>query len=288
MPSIQSNFSPAQFKQIKIPIFSAELQKEIEIFLLESYGSLKKSKSIYSQAENLLLEELGLKDFEHEVGLWSMVNLSDVRKFSRLDAEYYQPKYAALISKIKRGDAKLLSGIIENVPAKFDPGKEPSDTFRYVELSNVDSSIGIIDGFSEVLGREAPSRAKRALKIGDVIVSSVEGSLGKVALVGREQNGYLASTGFFQLRSNEILPEVLLVLAKSLVFQMQLEKMCAGTILTAVPKKSIQDVFVPVIPKPIQQKIAGLVRESHVARRKSKELLSEAKKKVEEMIENNE
>ena len=35
----------------------------------------------------------------------------------------------------------------------------------------------------------------------------------------------------------------------------------------------------------IQQKIAELVRESHAARKKAKELLEEAKRKVEELIE---
>ena len=81
------------------------------------------------------------------------------------------------------------------------------------------------------------------------------------------------------------MPEVLLVLAKSVVFQWQLEKRCAGTILTAVPKESIKDIFIPILPKPTQQKIADLIRRSHEARKKAKELLEEAKRKVEELIE---
>ena len=98
------------------------------------------------------------------------------------------------------------------------------------------------------------------------------------------QDGYLASTGFFQFRSEKMLPEVLLVLAKSIVIQWQLKKHCSGTILTAVPSESLQKMFVPTIPKPTQQKIGDLVRKSHEARKKSKELLEEAKRKVEEMI----
>lgn len=136
-----------------------------------------------------------------------------------------------------------------------------------------------------MIGKEAPGRAKRILKTGDVLVSSVQGSLGKVALVGKEQQGYLASTGFFQLRSKDILPEVLLVIAKSIFMQSQLEQRCTGTILTAVPKESINNILVPILPEKTQQKIAGLVRESHVARKKAKELLEEAKRKVEELIE---
>jgi restriction endonuclease S subunit len=286
MPSIQSNFSPAQFRQIKIPIFPPALQKEIETRLFDSYELLADSKSSYQQAEDLLLEELGLKNFDFEKILSSVVNYSDVLEAERIDAEYFQPKYEKLISKIKERNYKTLPEIIENVPAVFNAASKPSENFKYVELSNINPSVGIIDGFSEVSGREAPGRAKRILKSGDVIVSSVEGSLEKVALVDKEQDGHLASTGFFQLRSDKILPEVLLVIARSLVFQMQLEKQCAGTILTAVPKEAIKNIVVPILPKETQQKIADLVRQSHKARKKAKELLEEAKRKVEGMIEN--
>lgn len=286
MPSIQSNFSPTQFRAIKIPSLSKGTQDEVDDFVRKSYSLGNESKSLYSQAENLLLEELGLKNFESESELWSVVKLSEAKKTNRIDAEYFQQKYKKLESKIKKCAYKLLEKCIKNVPAKFDPAKQSDKLFRYVELSNINASIGIIDGFSEVLGKEAPDRAKRILKISDVIVSSVEGSLGKVALVHGDQKDFLASTGFFQFRSKEILPEVLLVLAKSVIFQWQLEKRCAGTILTAVPKESIKDILVPILSKPIQQKIAELVQKSHEARGSAKLLLEQAKKKVEELIEN--
>jgi len=44
-------------------------------------------------------------------------------------------------------------------------------------------------------------------------------------------------------------------------------------------------LIIPVLSKITQQKIVELVRKSHEAREKSKELLEEAKRKVEEMIE---
>lgn len=72
----------------------------------------------------------------------------------------------------------------------------------------------MIDGFEQVLGKETPIRAKRILKPRDVIVSSIEGSLEKVAIVSQDQENYLASTGFFQLRSENVLPETLLIIAK--------------------------------------------------------------------------
>lgn len=282
---LQGHMNLYSLEKLLIPVIDNNSQKEIKKIVTDGLSKLQESKSLYSQAENLLLEELELKDFKIADDLFYTVNLSCIISSHRADAEYFQPKYEKLESKIKKRGAKRLEEIIKNVPAKFNPTVYPQQNFKYVELANINPSIGVIDEFSKVLGKEAPGRAKRVLKAGDVILSSVEGSLGKVALVDKEQEGYLASTGFFQFRSKDILPEALLILAKSLVFHMQLEKQCAGTILTAVPKESIKNIFVPILPKPLQQKIADLVRQSHEACKKARFLLEEAKKKVEEMIE---
>ncbi len=228
---------------------------------------------------------MGLENYKAEESLNWVVNFSDFKEANRIDADYFQPKYESIVSLINRYGAKNLLEVVENVPARFNPSTKAEETFKYVELANINSSLGIIDGYSEVLGSEAPSRAKRILKEKDIIISSIGGSLDKVALVDEEHKDSLASTGFFQFRSRNLLPEVLLVLAKSPVLQLQLEKYVAGTILAAISNESLKNMVVPDLPLETQEKIADLVRRSHEARKKSKELLEEAKRKVEEMIE---
>ena len=280
----QPNLNIPNIKEIRIPLVSEEKQKEIEKLCGRIEEEREKSENLYSQAENLLLEDLEFKDFEVEDDLSYIVNLSEVKSAHRADAEYFQPKYDKLVERIKKYGAASLLDLVQNVAARFSSKSQPDKIFQYVELSNITSSVGTIDGFSEVSGSEAPSRAKRVLKTNDVVLSSVEGSLEKVALVGKDREGYLASNGFFQFRSKDILPEVLLVLAKSFVLQMQFEKETAGTILTAVPKEAVKNIVVPKIGKPTQQKIADLVQKSHEARAKAKQLLAQAKNKVENLI----
>ena len=74
MPSIQSNFSPAKFREIKIPFLEKDLQKNLEISLLTSWEQLERSKKFYVQAERLLLNGLG--DFQTENKLYTIINLS--------------------------------------------------------------------------------------------------------------------------------------------------------------------------------------------------------------------
>ena len=282
----QPNLNIPNIKEIRIPLVSEEKQKEIEKLCGRIEEEREKSENLYSQAENLLLEDLEFKDFEVEDDLSYIVNLSEVKSAHRADAEYFQPKYDKLVERIKKHGADPLLSLAQNVAARFNPKSQPTKLFQYVELSNITSSVGTIDGFSEVSGDEAPSRAKRVLKTNDVILSSVEGSLEKVALAGKEQEGYLASNGFFQFRSKDILPEVLLVLAKSFILQMQFGKETAGTILTAVPKEAVKNIVVPKVDKPTQLKIADLVQRSHKARLDAKLLLEDAKLKVEQPLKN--
>lgn len=66
---------------------------------------------------------------------------------------------------------------------------------------------------------------------------------------------------------------------------MQADRDAGGSIISHWKPDQIKDILVPILSKITQEKIADLVRKSHTARQKSKELLSEAKRKVEEMIE---
>lgn len=281
----QANVNAEELKKIKIAVLPRATQEKIKKLINQSWNKLITSKNFYSQAENLLLQELGLNNFKPKDELSFIVNLSETRSAHRADAEYFQPKYDELISKFKSHNTKPLLDLVNNVPARFSPKNYPGKRFKYIELSNIDTSVGTIDGHSDVYGNSAPSRARRVLKAGDVIVSSVEGSLEKVALIGKIQDNSLASTGFFQFRSKRILPEVLLVIAKSIILQLQLKKHSAGTILTAVPKDSLNQIVLPVLPNSAQQEIAAMVRKSHEAREKSNELFEKAVKEVDSYIE---
>lgn len=281
----QTGLNIEDLKSLSIFVPPKNIQDDIGQMVKNSKQAIEDSKRLYQQAEGLLLSELGLKDFRVEDEPNYVMNLSDVKSARRVDADYFQPKYGKLLAVLNKTNSRPLTEVVKNVAEQFDPGRNPDSEFRYVELSNINSSTGVIDGFSEVMGKNAPSRARRILKTNDVIVSSVEGSLEKVAIVSEDQDDYLASTGFFQLRSKEVLPEALLVITKSIVMQWQMKKHCAGTILTAVPSESLGNMIIPVLPRDQQEEIAGLVRQSHEARKKSKELLEEAKRKVEQMVE---
>lgn len=77
-----------------------------------------------------------------------------------------------------------------------DPRAIPDSTFRYVDISNVNNLTKIIERTTEVIGKDAPSRARKIIKSNDIIVSTVRPNLNAVAIVPDTLDEQICSTGF--------------------------------------------------------------------------------------------
>ena len=205
----------------------------------------------------------------------------------RLDAEYYQPKYEVVIEKIKsyKNGAEPLAIACKLKDSNQNPIEDKE--YDYIELSNI-GKTGDINGCTTELGKNLPSRARRLVNTNDVIISSIEGSLQSCALVGKEYDNALCSTGFYVINSEKINSETLIVLFKSELMQSIMKQNCSGTILTGMNKNEFQNILVPIIDKPVQIKIAKLIEESFSLKKESEHLLEVAKRAVEIAIEESE
>ncbi|HEB7717098.1 TPA: restriction endonuclease subunit S, partial [Campylobacter coli] len=172
--------------------------------------------------------------------------------------------------------------IINNKDANFTP--KNNENYNYIELANIGNNGNINEPISD-LGKNLPTRARRIVSNGDVIISSIEGSLSSCALITQEFDKHLVSTGFFVLNSKLLNSETLLVMFKSQIFQEYLKKFPSGTILCAINKEELSKIFIPKIDPTTQEKIAKYIQESFNLRKKSKQLLDNAKIKVEEQIQ---
>lgn len=285
--NVQLNLFIDKIKTLVIPLFIianpvAEFAQKAEILFL-------KSEDFYFQAEQLLLSEIGLQNRKPSHTLIFERNYSQAAWARRMDAEHFQPKYADLRAHIRNypyGYLKI-TDIATNSDETIEPRAQPKQEFDYIELAGINQVIGTVEGVNEIKGKDAPSRARMFLRAGDVIASTVEGSLDKVALVSEEYHGAIGSTGFFALRPRTVASGYLLALTKSIIVQEQMRCESSGTILAAVPAKSLRNIVVPNIPPDKQDKIAELVQQSHAARREAKAILEKAKRAVEIAIEEN-
>lgn len=282
--SVQQHVFLSQIETIRIPLLTDSFQLQIEQLVKSAHSNLHESKALYSDAENMLLSEIGLKGWQPNSNPINIKQLKESFLASgRLDAEYYQSKYEDYSDFIKhyKGGSDSLKYICSVNDKNFNPSGDSE--YKYIELSNIGNS-GEITGCTNSIGSELPSRARRLVHTNDVIVSSIEGSLQSVALVTEEYDKAICSTGFYVVNSKTINPETLLVLFKSEPMQNLLKQGCSGTILTAIGRTEFQNLVMPKIRKEVQTEIAEYVQKSISLRNEAKQLLESAKLKVEDII----
>ena len=91
----------------------------MQLLISDSFGGafryIQKSELTFKEAENILLSELGLTNWQPKHQLTFIKNFSDTEQAERIDAEYYQPKYDAIISTIKNysGGWERLDKLVE-------------------------------------------------------------------------------------------------------------------------------------------------------------------------------
>lgn len=280
----QVNLNCREVEELHIPVFSSDFQKRIEgIMLLIKRYRIASNKE-YAKAEDLLLAELGLKDWQPTEETVAVKSFAESFLSSgRFDAEYYQPKQQKVMA-IMRQSGLCIGDVVSLAKRKFQPEKEGS--FNYIEIGNLSG-----EGFanSEVVAmEEAPSRAQWIVKTNDVITSTVRPIRRLSALIEPEQNNYICSSGFAVLKPTQIEPEVLLVYLRSPIVCEILDLHTTASMYPAISTEDLLNIPITLPEKATRQKIAGKVRESRKAREQSKQLLEIAKTGVERAIETDE
>jgi len=282
---VQTHLSLKKMKKLRIPLLSNHA--EVEEIVGNFVASKKAAKDFYAKAQYLLESELGLDKLSFHKPMGYTARFSEVVANSRFDSDYYQTQFAVIRQIVKNypNGYEPLIHIVSPLKPNIDPSKMPNQIYSYIELSNINASLGTVDGFVSKFGKGLPSRARRQVQHGDVIASAVVGSIDKSALIDYAQNNYIASTGFFHFRPIKVSPEYLLMLVRSKCVCMQFQQQSTGGILSAVPDSRLKNVIVPKLPERLQQKITTLVIQSHEAKKKSQKLLHQAKTRVEQLIE---
>jgi len=169
----------------------------------------------------------------------------------------------------------------------FEPG---SDEYQeegkvFLRVSNISRS-GFTNKERKYLSNELYQQLKGGFepKAGDILIT--KDATPGIAYVLKEPVEGIIAGGIMRLKIKEdIDAEYLALCINSVVCQMQVERDAGGSIIVHWKPEQIKNLLIPILPKSTQQKIADLIRKSHEARKKAKELLEQAKKEVERIIE---
>ena len=221
-----------QIENIRVFLPLENDQKMIEKVYLKSISLIQISNEIYQQAENLLLEELGLRDYKIEDELSCVVNYSDIKTANRVDAEYFQPKYEKLISIIKSQNSNRLGEIV-SMKKGIEPGSEvyQEQGKLFMRVSSL-SKFGIDKVDQKYLSDDLYQKLKKDFEpqIGEILLT--KDATPGIAYVLKEPLESIISGGVLRLKLNQNIElEYLALCMNSLIGQMQAEKDAGGSII---------------------------------------------------------
>ncbi|MCC2594723.1 restriction endonuclease subunit S [Pusillimonas sp. MFBS29] len=129
----------------------------------------------------------------------------------------------------------------------LNPLKDANKLWTYIDISSIDRDQFAITDPKEILGKEAPSRAKKHIQKNDVIFATTRPNLKNIALVREEYSSPVASTGFCVLRTNEkVLSAYLFYFVTSDFLQDQIEPFVSGASYPAITDGDLKKASIPI------------------------------------------
>ncbi len=281
---------------LKIPILSSSFQSEIETLVRLAHAKLEESKTLYTQAETLLLESLNLQGLKDLEGLNNAKTNHNVKSFKdsfltsgRLDAEYYQPKYEILEEKIKSQGYYTIIEVF-NLLSNPSPSFYTETGTKIIKTKNVRIPTLEIDNITDCTNEK-----KILVQKNDLIFASMGvGSLGRVSFIENDIENY-ATDGTLKIfrtkqefKNQNLEIPTLLYLTSKAGQELIYKYVIGSTGIISISKENIENLIIPKFSDEISLTLTKKVLESQSLRTESENLLHLAKEAVECAIEKGE
>ena len=269
---------------------SDEFQSNIRQLILRAFDQRKQASDLYSQAESLLLAELGLGKVDLSHSLFYEARYSETVKTGRLDAEYFAT------DPLREWLSPYPTRALEKLVEKIENGLTPAASEYAEEGIPILKVGGLLDkGEISWLGDHVSTNSrinntsKGRAKSKDVFVLCAAHHvryIGKTGLLWGVPEGqvYRYVGELIGIRcSSEIRPEVLTVYLNLDPVLHSVQRLVRGLSAHLYPQ-DLATLPVPLLPDKVQDKISDMLGESHAARQESKRLIDKAVRLVEEAI----
>ncbi|MFT8781501.1 N-6 DNA methylase [Acetobacter orientalis] len=143
-----------------------------------------------------------------------------------------------------------VSDVATLVDDRIDPRRQDWTDFDYVEISDIDTRIGVV-GSKRVTADQAPSRARKLIREGDVLVSTVRPERGSFGVTPARLDRAICSTGFAVLRCKDIHPLALVWLLKTELVRRQMIRNNIGIAYPSISEASCLSLILPITKRDV-------------------------------------
>jgi hypothetical protein len=294
---VQQGLSLASVRMLPIPVLNSFFQKKINKTIMLAFQSIEQSKSLYTQAETLLLKTLGLDNFTPSTQSVNIKSFKDsFAATGRLDAEYYQPKYDDIENLFNKFDRIKLSDLVSYPISSGVTPKAGGDDYADAEngipfVRAVDLKSGQVstDSFNYIKSEIHNGMLKRTqLKKNDFLFS-IAGTVGRCAVFEHDFEANInQAVSILRFNNQQLNRYYMMVLFNSEIGKEFVSKYARQGLQTNLNLAEVGELSIPIIDIKIQTKIADLVQQSFALKKESEQLLEKAKQAVELAIEQGE
>ena len=245
---------------------------------------------LFTEAENILLAELGLNNWQPQHRLAFIKCYSETQAATRIDAEYFQPKYQEVVRAIKNyaGGWDTLGNLVTvKKCVEVGSGEYLEAGIPFVRVSNL-SPFEITE--EKYISEELYEEIKQHQPQPGEILFSKDATPGIAHYLNEAPRKMIPSGGILRLKrkSDQISNEYLTLVLNSVLTKEQVNRDVGGSIILHWRTDQVKATAIPLLPQSKQHQIQQKVIESFNLRQQSKQLLECAKRAVELAIEQDE
>jgi len=286
----QPELSPYFIGQILVPSASRDFQTIICKVVLTSNSLFQNAVILYGQANDLLLSELGLLNWKPARTPTFVGSYRGVMQAQRIDAEYFHPKFKEMLDKVPQQIKFDRLGRLTTYKKGVEVGNSAytDSGIPFWRVSNL-SRHGLDDSNANFISQELYENLRQDYEPqqGEILLSK-DATPGLAYYLEHPIQGIISS-GILRLTiTDTIPPHYLELVLNSFFVQMQIEQDAGGSIIKHWKPSEVRKTLIPRLSDDKEKEIAGLVQQSHAARREAKALLEKAKRAVEIAIEEGE
>ena len=288
--AVQKGLILEDMDQLSVPIMSFDFQNKIASLVIEAKTKNGCSKEKYNQAENLLISELGLENFNPSSEKVSIKTLKEsFLRTGRLDSEYYQPKYDEILNKITKYGCSEFTNFVDSYTTGYPYSSDSyveKDGIALIKISNINNFKLDISSASLIPKKDIDLSLENVVQKNDILVS-MSGTIGNSCIV-QDDIKAVVNQRIMKIKSKNINPVVFSLIINSMIGKNQLERIQTGGVQANISPKDILKIQIPFIKTSVQDEIASYIKQSLEYSKKAKELLEISTKSVEIAIDKDE
>ena len=180
-----------------------------------------------------------------------------------------------------------LRDVCEINPETINPALAyPDQTIHYIDISSVENETGRFLGYNEMASTEAPSRARRVIQGGDVLLSTVRPNLRAFTILTEVEDRAIASTGFAVLRAraHSVEPAFVLTSVSSEQAVSQMVTMMGKGAYPSINQSDVAAIKIALPPLNVQQEIVAEIEGEQALVQANRELIERFEKKIKTAI----